>query len=81
MLLKLLLFFLVTMLKLFPFTNMALPHVADGVNDLKKRRVAVNILDKQSRTADEWLHTWVLLEGLPISRRENQSVMKYYTGK
>jgi hypothetical protein len=43
--------------------GMARPQVADGGDGLQIWRVAANILNKQSRTADKW---WSLAWGLSV---------------
>jgi len=58
---------------------MARPRVADVVVVLEICRVAANILDKQSWTADRGgLPVWGLGEGL-TTPPHNQLVTKYYT--
>jgi hypothetical protein len=43
---------------------MARPQVADGGDGLQIWRVAANILNKQSRTADKgWSSMWVVVRG------------------
>jgi hypothetical protein len=57
------------------------PLNAGGGDGLKIWRVAVNILNKQSRTTDkEWSPAWGLGDGLTTPRRKNQLVTKCQTG-
>jgi hypothetical protein len=51
------------------------PQVADGGDGLQIRRVAANILNKQSRTADKGLNV-----GLTTPHRKNELVTKCHKG-
>jgi hypothetical protein len=60
---------------------MARSEVADGGDALQIWRVAANILNKQSRTADkEWSSSWVLGVWLTTPHRTNKLVMKFHEG-
>jgi hypothetical protein len=51
--------------------GMARPRVADGGYGLQMWRMAANVLNKQSRTADKgWSSAWELGEGLTIYRKK-----------
>jgi hypothetical protein len=56
--------------------GMAPPEVADGGDDLQMWRVAVNILNKQLRTADKGWSSSLGVEGLTTPYRKNQLVTK-----
>jgi hypothetical protein len=52
-----------------------------GVNGLQTWKVIQTILNKQRRTADKGLtSSFSVGQGLTISYRKNQNVMKLYTG-
>jgi hypothetical protein len=56
---------------------MARPQVADGGDGLQIWRVAANILNKQSRTADKrWSSSLGLVVGLTTPHRKNKFVTK-----
>jgi hypothetical protein len=59
---------------------MARPQVADGEDGLQIWRVAANILNKQSRTADKGWYSWGLGVGLTTPQRKNKCVTKCKKG-
>jgi len=60
--------------------GMTRPRVTDGGDGLQIWRVAANVSNKQSRTADMGSPpAWGLVEGLTNSHRKIHRVTKHYT--